>query len=310
MLQLVVFLGVFLSIYIIFFILIEVNSRYKLQQRIAHLMDEDTNTTVQSIITLWQKKIIQVVQKFLTRVNQRRKLKEHNDDSLKKKLQSAGFRFQTAVEMFLLIRVLFVLIIGVGFVFSFYSLYGSDWSWFSSLFFFSVFFVLIYYVPLVLLKWRVAFFQAELARQLPDFFDLICLCLQAGVNTDKAIRYCIISLYRTHPQAAMEMDLLLAELSFYSDRAVAWKNAFERNETNIGVAAMFKRLSENELLGVSMLNALKVQADLLRAQHLDRLEKKALKMPSILTVYLIGFFLPPLFVTILGGAAISIFHQL
>ena len=110
------------------------------------------------------------------------------------------------------------------------------------------------------------------------------------------------------PELAEEMGLTTAELSFLPDRSQAYENLAERTDLP-GVKAVTTSLIQAERYGTPVGQALRVMADENRSMRMQAAEKKAAALPAQLTVPMIVFFLPVLFMVILGPAAIRFFEN-
>ena len=145
----------------------------------------------------------------------------------------------------------------------------------------------------------------EVRRGLPDALDLLVICAEAGLTVDAAFARVARELGRAYPELGDEFSLTAIELSFLTDRRTAFENlAYRVNlEAMRGVTTT---MIQTERYGTPLASALRVLSAEFRNERMMRAEEKAARLPAIMTVPLILFILPTLFVVILGPAACSI----
>ncbi|GLS42617.1 type II secretion system F family protein [Methylobacterium brachythecii] len=148
--------------------------------------------------------------------------------------------------------------------------------------------------------------QAEIRRAWPDALDLALICVESGMAVENAFRRVGIEIATQSLVLAEELALTVAELSFLPDRRMAYENLANRVGLE-GVKAVATALIQAERYGTPVGQALRVLAQESRDQRLTAAEKKAAALPPKLTVPMILFFLPVLFVVILMPASIQVF---
>jgi tight adherence protein C len=141
-----------------------------------------------------------------------------------------------------------------------------------------------------------------------DALDLLLICVEAGMSVETAFAKVADEIGRTSPVLAEEFALTTAELSYLPDRKQAFENLAKRCGHE-GVQAVATALNQAERYGTPLGQALRVCAQENREMRMADAEKKAASLPAKLTVPMIVFFLPCLFVVILGPAAIRIAHM-
>lgn len=147
--------------------------------------------------------------------------------------------------------------------------------------------------------------QLALGRAFPDCLDLIVICVDAGLSVEMAMSRVTDEMMHGAPEMAEEIGLTAAELAFLSDRRQAWENFAER--TGLPQAkALATALIQSEKYGTPVSQALKVLAQENREGRMAAAEKKAAALPAKLTVPMIVFFLPVLFMIIAGPAALQV----
>ena len=162
------------------------------------------------------------------------------------------------------------------------------------------------YLPLLLLKNRTQKRQASIRRSWPDCLDLLLLCVEAGMSMEHAMKRVAKEIGGQSPELAEELTLTTAELSFLEDRTRAYDNLGRRTGLD-NVRAVMTALIQADRYGTSVGQALRVMAEEGREARMMEAEKKAASLPPKLTVPLIVFFLPVLFIVILSPAMIKVF---
>jgi tight adherence protein C len=164
------------------------------------------------------------------------------------------------------------------------------------------------YLPVLLLKNTTTKRQTSIRRAWPDCLDLLLLCVEAGMSVEHAFRRVAREIGQQSAELAEELTLTTAELSFLEDRTRAFDNLGRRTGLD-GVRAVMTALIQAERYGTSVGQALRVMAEEGREQRMNEAEKKAAALPPKLTVPLILFFLPVLFIVIISPAIIRVFAQ-
>lgn len=165
--------------------------------------------------------------------------------------------------------------------------------------------VLGYYLPSLLLANAIQKRQSALRRGFPDTLDLMVICVEAGMSVEAAFQKVTEEMAETAPELAEEIGLTAAELAFLGDRAQAFQNLADR----VGLRT-FKSLSttlvQSEKYGTPIAVGLRVIAQENRDERMMAAERKAASLPAKLTVPMIVFFLPVLFIVIIGPIAIKV----
>lgn len=160
-------------------------------------------------------------------------------------------------------------------------------------------------LPYILLKNTIARRQLSIKRAFPDALDLLLICVESGMSIEAAFRRVGQEVGTQSVPLAEELMLTTAELSYLPDRRQAYDNLAKR--TNLeGVKAVCIALQQSERYGTPLGHMLRVMAQENRDMRMSEAEKKAAALPPKLTVPMILFFLPVLFVVILGPAAIQV----
>lgn len=161
------------------------------------------------------------------------------------------------------------------------------------------------YLPVIWLANGIQKRQFAIGRAFPDALDLMVICVDAGLSVESALGRVVDEMGENAPELAEEFGLTAAELAFIGDRRHAWENFASR--TGLAqVKSLTTTLLQSEKYGTPVSQALKVLAQENRDTRMSDAEKKAASLPAKLTVPMIVFFLPVLFVVIAGPAAIQV----
>jgi tight adherence protein C len=159
--------------------------------------------------------------------------------------------------------------------------------------------------PNLFLKNQIQRRQASLKRAFPDALDLLLICVESGMSIEAAFRKVSEEIGSQSVALAEELTLTTAELSYLPDRRQAYENLAQRTGLE-GVRAVCLALQQAERYGTPLGATMRVLAQENRDMRMSEAEKKAAGLPPKLTVPMIVFFLPVLFVVILGPAAIRV----
>jgi tight adherence protein C len=161
------------------------------------------------------------------------------------------------------------------------------------------------HAPLMFLKNRIARRQLSIKRAFPDTLDLMLICVESGMSIEAAFKKVSEEIGTQSVALAEELTLTMAELSYLPDRRQAYENLAKRTDLD-GVKSVCMALQQAERYGTPLGQMLRVMAQENRDMRMSEAEKKAAGLPPKLTVPMILFFLPVLFIVILGPAAIRV----
>jgi len=159
--------------------------------------------------------------------------------------------------------------------------------------------------PMIFLKNAISKRQLSIRRAFPDALDLLLICIESGMSIEVAFRRVSAELTSQSVALAEEFTLTTAELSYLQDRKVAYENLAKRTGLD-GVKSVCLALTQAERYGTPLGHSLRVMAQENRDMRMNEAEKKAAALPPKLTVPMILFFLPVLFVVILGPTGIKV----
>jgi tight adherence protein C len=159
--------------------------------------------------------------------------------------------------------------------------------------------------PMLFLRNAISKRQLSIKRAFPDALDLLLICIESGMSIEAAFRKVSIEITTQSVALSEEFTLTTAELSYLQDRKVAYENLARRTGLD-GVKSVCLALQQSERYGTPLGQSLRVMAQENRDMRMNEAEKKAAGLPPKLTVPMIVFFLPVLFVVILGPTGIKV----
>jgi tight adherence protein C len=159
--------------------------------------------------------------------------------------------------------------------------------------------------PMLFLKNAISKRQLSIKRAFPDALDLLLICVESGMSIEMAFRKVSTEIVGQSIALSEEFTLTTAELSYLQDRKVAYENLAKRTGLD-GVKSVCLALQQSERYGTPLAQSLRVMAQENRDMRMNEAEKKAAALPPKLTVPMILFFLPVLFVVILGPTGIKV----
>lgn len=161
------------------------------------------------------------------------------------------------------------------------------------------------FAPVFGLKRAIKRRQSFLRKQLPDALDLLVICTESGLSMDAAFARVARELGFSSPHLADEIGLTSVELGFLPNRRQALQNLAKRTDL-AAVRGVVNTLVQTERYGTPLAHSLRVLSAEFRDERMLKAEEKAAKLPAILTVPMILFILPVLFVVLIGPAIINV----
>ena len=162
-----------------------------------------------------------------------------------------------------------------------------------------------FYLPNIWVQNLIDKRKTSVNKAFPDCLDMMLICVEAGMSIEQAFGRVAEEIGIMSPELAEELGLTTAELSYLQDRQEAYRNLGERTGLTT-VKAVSTALTQAEKYGTPLGSALRVMAKENRELRITEAEKKAASLPAKLTVPMIVFFLPVLFLVILGPAYIKL----
>ena len=223
---------------------------------------------------------------------------------LREKLARAGKRGQAHLVTFMFFRFIMPPAVFIAALVYIFGLTDFDYPFMVKLLMAVGAAIVGYYLPDIIVANIAQKRQQSIMRAFPDALDLMLICVEAGMSIEAAFNRVAQEVGTQSVELAEELGLTTAELSYLPDRRVAFQNLAERCGHN-GVRAVAAALVQSEKYGTPVGQALRVTAAENREMRMAEAERKAAALPAKLTVPMILFFLPCLFVVILGPAVMS-----
>ena len=253
-----------------------------------------------------QRKLRKDPKSFMKRVVERLNLRKALEtEGTRERLKMAGFRGQAPVVAFLFFRATLPL---AGFGLVFFYLFFINNHHLAPLMRLGLSIggaYLGFYLPNIFISNLIQRRQKSIKRVFPDSLDLLLICVQAGMSIESAMNKVADEIGSRSLELAEEFSVTTAELSYLQERRQAYENFGKRTGLAV-VRAVGTSLIQAERYGTAISQALRVLARESRDMRMAEAEKKAAALPPKLTVPMILFFLPVLFIVILGPAAIQV----
>lgn len=236
-------------------------------------------------------------------------LRSRNAKDAATRLARAGWRSKDALVIYLFCRLSMPLLAGGGALFWLYGLELFHLEPMIRLVAVLACVLLGFVAPNVVVRNFADRRRDKLRKALPDTLDLMVICTEAGLSLDASLARVTREIGSTAPEIADELSVVLSELSYLGDRKEALDN-FRARVDLAPVQALCTTLLQTEKFGTPLAQALRVLASELRDDRMLRAEEKAARLPAIMTIPLILFILPALFVVVMGPAVLSIMDAL
>ena len=269
------------------------------QQRRQHLLHQIL--TVDAPEGTAKQDFVQIIRKLVERLKLTR-----GDDARKTtdKLAQAGWRSRDMLAVYLGARFLMPFVAGAGALFV-VTMMGENLSMIGSVSAAGAGVLVGAYLPVLLLKNAISRRYQKLRRQLPDALDLLVICAEAGLSLDAALTRVAREMGPSAPELSDEVGLTAIELGFLPNRRQALLNLVRRADLP-PIRAVINTLTQTERYGTPLAHSLRVLAAEFRDDRMMKAEEKAARLPAIMTVPMILFILPCLFVVLIGPAIIQV----
>jgi len=231
------------------------------------------------------------------------KLLEASD--LKDKMAQAGLRGQKPIYIFYMARMVLPIVMLLFGIITLLILNLPEWDFTQRMVGTMVLVLFGYYLPAIYVKNVANKRLASIMPVFPDALDLLLICVESGMSVELAFAKVAEEMGDTSVEMAEEFSLTTAELSYLTSRRLAYENLARRNN-HPGIRAVATALVQAERYGTPLGDTLRTMANENRQLRVMEAEKKAASLPAKLTVPMILFFLPVLFIVILTPAALRI----
>ncbi|MEY4270838.1 MAG: hypothetical protein RLZZ58_2054 [Pseudomonadota bacterium] len=231
------------------------------------------------------------------------------DDQVKvaqQKLAQAGIRSKELAVAVIFGRLVAPIVLGVLAVLMIYVIdFFPDWTPFKKMGGTMAMLILGYKLPDLIVDNMRNKRTNEVRKGIPDALDLLVICAEAGLTVDAAFSRVSKELGRAYPELGEEFALTSIELGFLTERRQAFENLSYRVNLE-AVKGVVTTMIQTEKYGTPLASALRVLSAEFRNERMMRAEEKAARLPAIMTVPLILFILPVLFIVILGPASCAL----
>jgi tight adherence protein C len=231
--------------------------------------------------------------------------KVFDSDELRDKLKQAGLRGQAPLVAYMFFRLVMPGIVVIGALIYMFFIAEHDYPPFIKLAVALGAGYIGFYLPNMFLENQVQRRQQAIKEAFPDALDMLLICVQSGMSTEAGFQKVSQEIGTQSLELAEELSLTTAELSYLPERRQAYENLAKRTGLP-GIKAVSMALIQAERYGTPVGTALRTMAKENRDTRMSDAEKKAAALPPKLTVPMIIFFLPVLFVVIIGPAVIQI----
>ncbi len=225
------------------------------------------------------------------------------------KLASAGYRGQAPLITFMFFRFVMPFIVFGVTLFYLFLIMHLKWTSLEKVIAAFAGALIGFYLPDLFVNNMIARRQVSIMRAFPDALDLMLICVESGMSIETAFTRVAGEIGTQSAELAEELALTTAELSYLPDRRQAFDNLAKRCG-HPGVKSVATALNQAEKYGTPLGQALRVTATENREMRMQEAERKAASLPAKLTVPMIIFFLPCLFIVIMGPAIIQIRHAM
>jgi len=230
-------------------------------------------------------------------------------DLITKRLAQAGWRSNDAVIRYLFFKAVMPIIMGIVAVVALYGLniYPMENAYKMLSTAGAVMFG--FMGPDLFIRNAVQKRQKEMRKGLPDALDLMVICAEAGLSLDAMLKRVSEEFSQSSAELAEELQLTSLEVGFLPDRRQALQNLINRTDMP-GIRGVVNALIQSDKYGTPLAQSLRVLSHEFREERMLRAEEKAARLPAMMTVPMILFILPPLFIVLIGPAILRVMDAL
>lgn len=232
-------------------------------------------------------------------------LKNEQAEKFQLKLTRAGYRNKEALVIFLFFKLVLPVLIGIVALVVIYGFGMFELSSAQKILAVIGSALVASYSPEIFLSNKTKKRNLLMQNSLPDMLDLLVICAEAGLTLDAAMVRVVREMGQTSPDLCDEFNLTAIELGFLPERRIALQNLAHRISLP-SIKAVTATLTQSEKYGTPLAQSLKVLSDEFRNERFMKAEEKAARLPAVMTVPLILFILPTLFVVLMGPATCQI----
>lgn len=275
------------------------------QRRMKEMADRRLQLKEGIMVTPRRRQKLQATTVMRQVVDRLKLLRTAQGDKLAHRLSQAGWRSKDAVVRFLFAKLALPFVFGGVALFALYVLELYDLNDIQRMM--AVLGLTLFgaYAPEIYVKNTIQKRWELIRKSLPDALDLMVICAEAGLSLDATLQRVSEEMAGAAPELSEEFGLTAAELSFLPDRTTALGNLKDRVDLP-AMRGLVNSLVQSERYGTPLAQSLRVLAAESRNERVMKAEEKAARLPAMLTVPMIVFILPPLFIVLIGPAGLDI----
>ncbi len=229
-------------------------------------------------------------------------------DDIVTTMAQAGWRSRDAIVVYVVAKLVLPILVGAGLSVALFLLVETETAWTVRLFGVLAAVLVASFLPEWAVRRAAATRRRDIERALPDGFDLLVIGVEAGSSLDAAIERVGTEMRSAAPALADEMRTTALELQYMPERRQAMDNLARRVDLP-AVQALATTLAQTERFGTPLAQALRVLASELRTARMMKAEERAARLPVLMTLPLIAFILPALFIVLMGPAVLSLIRN-
>lgn len=252
--------------------------------------------------TMKQKKHVGLMHALVDKLNF---MKKEQGDKFQLKLTQAGYRSKEALIIFLFFKLILPVLIGIVALVAIYGFGMFDLTSPQKLLAVIGSALAASYSPELFLSNVTSKRNLQMQNSLPDMLDLLVICAEAGLTLDAAMTRVVREMGQSNPELCDEFNLAAIELGFLPERRIALQNLAHRVSLP-SIKAVTATLIQSEKYGTPLAQSLRVLSEEFRNERFMKAEEKAARLPAVMTVPLIAFILPTLFIVLMGPATCQI----
>ena len=249
-----------------------------------------------------REKSVGIMRQVVKRMNL---MRSQSSQRIVQKLAEAGWRSKDSVVVYLFFKLILPILVGVVATVMLFGLGMFDIKPLMRIAAAIGSVLLAAIAPDILVKNKTTKRQAEIRKALPDALDLLVICAEAGLTVDAALSKVAREMAKSCDELADEFSLTAVELGFLTNRRQALENLSRRVDMP-ALRGVVTTLIQTERYGTPLSQSLRVLSAEFRNERLMRAEEKAARLPAVLTVPLICFILPALFIVLIGPAILKV----
>ncbi|RED50856.1 type II secretion system F family protein [Aestuariispira insulae] len=228
-------------------------------------------------------------------------MKSHHADAIAQRLVLAGLRSKDSLVIYLFCKLVMPIVLGMIAGFVLFVIKPVEFGMMGKVFVAMLAVFIGSKLPDIVVKQLVKKRQLGVMLGVPDALDLMVICAEAGLGLAASLKRVSAEMAAASPEIADEFSLTAAELGFLPERRTALENLARRTDMQ-QIRSVVNTLLQSEKYGTPLADSLRILADEYRDERMLKAEEKAAKLPATLTVPMVLFILPSLFIVLLAPA--------